>query len=121
MHGRSSKSFPSNSVGIMSSMLLSCASDADRGSIDDQSIRRRAFRRARGFQESESIILSTCWMLNADDGLARSVVSPGRSCSEFLHTDSRPVKLTVTVGAYAWHRRHHLVHIGQLILRRAWG
>ena len=60
-------------------------------------------------------------MLGADDGLACCAVSRGLNCSEFLHTDSGPVKLTVTVGAYAWHRRHHLVHIGQLILRRVLG
>ena len=40
---------------------------------------------------------------------------------EFLHPDSGPSKLAVMVGAYAWHGRHHLAHIDQLIVRRGWG
>ncbi|MDE0103901.1 MAG: bacillithiol transferase BstA [Bryobacterales bacterium] len=40
---------------------------------------------------------------------------------EFLHPDSGPSKLAVMVGAYAWHGRHHLAHIDQLVVRRGWG
>jgi hypothetical protein len=33
----------------------------------------------------------------------------------FVHPDSGPVSLVETVGAYAWHGRHHLAHIERLI------
>ena len=39
---------------------------------------------------------------------------------EFVHPDSGPSKLAVMVGAYAWHGRHHLAHIEQLVVRRGW-
>ena len=39
---------------------------------------------------------------------------------EFVHPESGPVKLAVTVGAYAWHGRHHLAHIERLIEREGW-
>lgn len=37
---------------------------------------------------------------------------------EFVHPVSGPETLAVTVGAYAWHGRHHLAHIDGLIERR---
>lgn len=39
---------------------------------------------------------------------------------EFVHPDSGPVTLAVTIGAYAWHGRHHLAHIERLIEREGW-
>ena len=39
---------------------------------------------------------------------------------EFVHPDSGPVTLAVTVGAYAWHGDHHLAHIQGLIDREGW-
>lgn len=39
---------------------------------------------------------------------------------EFAHPDSVPVTLAVTIGAYAWHGRHHLAHIERLIEREGW-
>ena len=39
---------------------------------------------------------------------------------EFLHPESGAATLAVTVGAYAWHGRHHLAHIQRLIEREGW-
>ncbi len=39
---------------------------------------------------------------------------------EFVHPDSGPVTLAETVGAYAWHGRHHLAHIEGLVDREKW-
>ena len=39
---------------------------------------------------------------------------------EFVHPESGPTTLAVTVGAYAWHGRHHLAHIQGLIEREGW-
>lgn len=39
---------------------------------------------------------------------------------EFVHPESGPVSLAETVGAYAWHGRHHLAHIERLIEREGW-
>ncbi len=39
---------------------------------------------------------------------------------EFVHPDSGPSELAVTVGAYAWHGRHHLAHIERLADREGW-
>ena len=39
---------------------------------------------------------------------------------EFRHPVSGPTKLATTVGAYAWHGRHHLAHIQRLIERNGW-
>ena len=40
---------------------------------------------------------------------------------EFVHPESGAATLAVTVGAYAWHGRHHLAHIERLIEREGWG
>jgi len=39
---------------------------------------------------------------------------------EFVHPDSGPASLAETVGAYAWHGRHHLAHIEGLVRRKGW-
>ena len=39
---------------------------------------------------------------------------------EFVHPESGPVMLAVSVGSYAWHGRHHLAHIERLIEREGW-
>ena len=39
---------------------------------------------------------------------------------EFVHPESGPATLAVTVGSYAWHGRHHLAHIVRLIDREGW-
>ena len=40
---------------------------------------------------------------------------------EFVHPDTGAAStLTVTVGAYAWHGRHHLAHIERLVVRERW-
>ena len=39
---------------------------------------------------------------------------------EFVHPESGPATLAVTVGSYAWHGRHHLAHIERLIQREVW-
>ena len=36
---------------------------------------------------------------------------------EFVHPDSGPVRLAVNVGVYAWHGRHHLAHVENLLRR----
>ena len=36
---------------------------------------------------------------------------------EFVHPESGAATLAVTVGAYAWHGRHHLAHIERLLER----
>ncbi len=36
---------------------------------------------------------------------------------EFIHPESGPVKLGRNIGIYAWHGRHHLAHITNLIER----
>ena len=38
----------------------------------------------------------------------------------FVHPESGPATLAVTVGSYAWHGRHHLAHIDRLIAREGW-
>ena len=40
---------------------------------------------------------------------------------EFVHPESGASRLAVTVGAYAWHGRHHLAHIERLMERESWG
>ena len=39
---------------------------------------------------------------------------------EFVHPESGAATLAVTVGAYAWHGRHHLAHVERLIEREGW-
>ena len=39
---------------------------------------------------------------------------------EFVHPESGPATLAITVGSYAWHGRHHLAHIERLIERESW-
>ena len=39
---------------------------------------------------------------------------------EFVHPESGAATLAVTVGAYAWHGRHHLAHIERLLEREGW-
>ena len=39
---------------------------------------------------------------------------------EFVHPESGPVALAVSVGAYAWHGRHHLAHVERLMDREGW-
>ena len=39
---------------------------------------------------------------------------------EFVHPESGPATLAVTVGSYAWHGRHHLTHIDRLLDREGW-
>ena len=39
---------------------------------------------------------------------------------EFVHPESGAATLAATVGAYAWHGRHHLAHIERLIVREGW-
>ena len=39
---------------------------------------------------------------------------------EFVHPESGPASLAQTVGAYAWHGRHHLAHIERLTEREGW-
>ena len=39
---------------------------------------------------------------------------------EFVHPESGTTTLAVTVGAYAWHGRHHLAHVDRLIEREGW-
>ena len=38
----------------------------------------------------------------------------------FVHPESGPATLAVTVGSYAWHGRHHLAHVERLIAREGW-
>ena len=52
-------------------------------------------------------------------GLLRSL-SRTQLQREFVHPESGPVSLAETVGAYAWHGRHHLAHIERLIERKGW-
>lgn len=49
-----------------------------------------------------------------------SGLTPEQLQREFVHPDSGPVTLAETVGAYAWHGRHHLGHILGLIDREGW-
>ncbi len=39
---------------------------------------------------------------------------------EFVHPESGPASLAVTVGTYAWHGQHHLAHIERLIEHEGW-
>jgi len=39
---------------------------------------------------------------------------------EFVHPESGPSTLAVTIGAYAWHGQHHLAHIERLLEREGW-
>lgn len=39
---------------------------------------------------------------------------------EFVHPESGPATLAITVGSYAWHGRHHLAHVERLIERGGW-
>lgn len=39
---------------------------------------------------------------------------------EFVHPESGPATLAVTVGSYAWHGRHHQAHVKRLIEREGW-
>ena len=52
-------------------------------------------------------------------GLLRSL-SWAQLQREFVHPESGPTSLAETVGAYAWHGRHHLAHIERLIEREGW-
>ena len=60
------------------------------------------------------------------DALHRRWVSLLRGLSrvqlqrEFVHPESGPATLAVTVGSYAWHGRHHLAHIERLMEREGW-
>lgn len=38
----------------------------------------------------------------------------------FIHPESGPANLAETIGSYAWHGRHHLAHIRELIRREGW-
>ena len=49
-----------------------------------------------------------------------SGLTPEQLQREFVHPDSGPVTLAETVGAYAWHGRHHLAHIQGLVDREGW-
>ena len=49
-----------------------------------------------------------------------SGLTPEQLRREFVHPDSGPVTLAETVGAYAWHGRHHLEHILGLVDREGW-
>ncbi len=51
--------------------------------------------------------------------LLRSL-SPADLERQFVHPDSGPVQLTVNVGIYAWHGKHHLAHVDGLLRRRGW-
>ncbi len=39
---------------------------------------------------------------------------------EFIHPESGPVSLSVNIGIYAWHGRHHMAHIKNLGIREGW-
>jgi hypothetical protein len=52
-------------------------------------------------------------------GLLRRL-SPTQLQREFVHPDSGPATLAVTIGSYAWHGRHHLAHIERLVDRKGW-
>jgi hypothetical protein len=52
-------------------------------------------------------------------GLLRSV-SWTQLQRVFIHPDTGEASLVETMGAYAWHGRHHLVHIERLIAREGW-
>jgi hypothetical protein len=39
---------------------------------------------------------------------------------EFIHPDSGSVSLAVNIGIYAWHGRHHMMHIQMLADREGW-
>lgn len=39
---------------------------------------------------------------------------------EFVHPESGPARLDVSIGAYAWHGRHHVAHIARLAEREGW-
>ena len=38
----------------------------------------------------------------------------------FIHPESGPANLAETIGSYAWHGRHHLAHIQEVIRREGW-
>ena len=52
-------------------------------------------------------------------GLLRSL-SPEDLDREFIHPESGPTKLAESIGAYAWHGRHHLAHIENTVRREGW-
>ena len=52
-------------------------------------------------------------------GLLRAL-GPKDLHREFVHPDFGPQKLSVTIGAYAWHGKHHLAHIRRLLARNGW-
>jgi hypothetical protein len=52
-------------------------------------------------------------------GLLRSM-GPEDLRREFIHPDSGLANLTESIGAYAWHGRHHLAHVEQTIHREGW-
>jgi len=52
-------------------------------------------------------------------GLLRSL-SGTQLQREFVHPESGLASLAETIGAYAWHGRHHLAHIERLIEREGW-
>jgi len=51
--------------------------------------------------------------------LLRSL-SPADLEREFVHPDTGIVKLATNVGIYAWHGRHHLAHVENLLRRKGW-
>ena len=60
----------------------------------------------------ESLHSRWCVLLRSlsDDDLQR----------EFVHPESGPVALALSIANYAWHGRHHLAHIENLIQREGW-
>jgi uncharacterized damage-inducible protein DinB len=51
--------------------------------------------------------------------LLRSL-SPADMEKTFIHPDSGEVSVGKNIGIYAWHGRHHLVHITSLCSRKSW-
>ncbi len=39
---------------------------------------------------------------------------------EFIHPEAGPQNLSATIGAYAWHGKHHLAHIQRVMEREGW-
>ena len=52
-------------------------------------------------------------------GLLRSL-GPEDLNREFVHPEAGSTSLVVSIGAYAWHGRHHLAHIENTVRREGW-
>lgn len=59
-------------------------------------------------------LLHARWVL-----LLRSL-DKGQLAREFVHPDSGIIRMDTNIGIYAWHGRHHLAHITELIAREGW-